>query len=358
MSRIQGVGPALTALISGSMILGGKICRCLPVAAKWAWDMAAQDGVATAEKQEEADKAARKRAAAKLKARRSRRRKRAADDDTDLDSDDQDEEDIDPDTVTAPPVAPVVRGRGDTCGVLGIGLGIGAGALYAAWKVVGEDIAALLAPQQPLILCGGGLVWMAAAWMVAPPLPVAKVKEDQDDDPDDEFEDEDLDDDVDEDAETARTYLSPGQKLQRHILARLAELEDQYGGKGGLHVVSLITSAEEAGLLSPGAMTKKQMRDWLEASNFPVAKSTRQPKGVPSLGSEVDYGIKVEELSGVLGSSVSVAFRNMYPTPVETPPPAPVRTPAQTPAPAPAEAPSGVPGGVVAGGVRGPVSGW
>ncbi|MFZ3500675.1 hypothetical protein ACODT5_46960 [Streptomyces sp. 5.8] len=369
MSRLQGIGPTLTALVSGSMILGGKICRCLPIAASWAWDMAAQDPAATAEKQEEADKAAKKKVEARLKARRARRRKKAAAGEEP--EEDEDEEHLDPETATAPPVAPVIRGRGDTAGILGIGAAIGAGGLYAAWMLVGEAAVTALAPQQPLILTAGGLAWVAAALMLAPPLPVAKVEEDQGDDPDEEFEDEDLeddadrddieedlDDDVEDDADTARTYLSPGQKLQRHILARLAQLEDEYGGKGGLHVVSLIASAEAAGLLSPGAMTKKDMRDWLEASKVPVAKSTRQPKGVPPLGSEVDYGVKVEELAGVLGSSVSVAFRNMYPTTVETPPPAPVQTPAQTPveAPvrAPAEAPSGVPGGVVAGGVPGP----
>ncbi|MCB5182870.1 hypothetical protein [Streptomyces antimicrobicus] len=367
MSRLHGVGTTLTALISGSMVLGGKLCGCAAAAGRWAWNTAATDPAATADKQETADEAARKRAMAKAKSR-SRRRRKGGDDDQDEDQEPElTEEQIA--AITAPPVAPVVRGRGDTWGILAIAALIGGATLYVAARTFGPGIAEALAPHGPLILCGGGLAWMVAAWMVSPPPPVAADEDEhQEFDAEDEFDsedqehdadaaddgddaEEDLEDDDLEDDVAPDDGLSPGQRLQRHILGELAALETAHGGKGGLHVVTLIQSAEQAGLLSPGAMTKKQMRDWLETSKFPVAKSTRQPGGVPTPSpSDVDYGVKIVELAGVLGSSVSEAVRRMYGTPVAAPPPAPV----QPPVPAPAEAPSGVPAGAVAGGVPGP----
>lgn len=333
MSRVQGIGPALTALVSGSMVLGGKICRCIPVAAKWAWDMAAQDPAATAERQEKADAAARKRAAAKLKARRSRRRKKASEDEeTDPDADDQDDEDVDPETVTAPPVAPVVRGTGDTWGVLGIGAGVGVGAVYAGWKVVGEAAMVALAPHQPLILCAGGLAWMATAWMLSPPLPAATADEDQDD----EFDPEDLEDDADgddpEDLEDEQDVpapargLSPAQRLAKHVLMTMSDLE--FTGRPAIHVKTLLSSAESAGLLSPGAMDKLAFMKWLEASGFPITKTV-------NIKGDRDQGVRVDRLTETLGMGPTEAVRRVYGADSPSPAPAPV----QAPAPAPPEAP-------------------
>ncbi|WP_424862151.1 hypothetical protein [Streptomyces sp. MMS24-I29] len=338
----RGIGPAITALISGSMVLAGRACGCVPVAVRWAWDQASADAEATAKKQVAADREAQKAAKAAGAAAPV-----AA-----------------PEEVTAPPVAPVRRPTLEALGVFALGGVIAAGAVRTVVRLLSAQVGEWLdhlAPYRGLI--GGALVlgWMAAAWMVAPPpKPATDDIEDQehatDDIEDQEHADDDLEDeDAGEDAPTADDGLSPSQRLQRHILEQLAALEVAHGGRGGLHVVTLIQSAEQARLLSPGAMSKKAMRDWLEASKFPVAKSTRQPGGVPTPApSDVDYGVKISELSGVLGSSVSEAVRYMYGTPIAAPPSAPVQTSAQAPVPAPAEAPPEAPAGAVAGGVPGP----
>ncbi|MFE9259147.1 hypothetical protein [Streptomyces sp. NPDC006879] len=359
MSSVQQIATALTALVNGSMVLLGKGCTCAGHGLRLAWDAAALDTEATAKAQKQADRAAQRKEAARRK-----RRSKKADPDDDLDEDDE-HQDVDLHDITAPAVDPIHRPAWEALGILGFGAALAVGALSAAVRLFGPAASqwwAAAESYRPLIVTGGGLAWMVAAWMVAPPAPANDedefVSEDQEDDEDlvdadDDMEDQDLEDDV-----AADDGLSPGQRLQRHVLDLLATVETEYSGKGGLHVVKLLESAEQSGVLSPGSMTKKQLRDWLEASNFPVAKSCRQPRDIPSPAtSDVDYGVKISELRDVLGRDVAEVYRDLYETPVVAAPAAPTEaplpTPAQTPPAAPVPAPAGpVPGGAPAARLR------
>lgn len=351
----RGTGAALTALVSGSVVLAGRICRCASRAIAWAWDQASADPEATRAAQAKADKAANSKTR-RGKTRRGKTAPQAGQDQADGHDDNDGGDDNggkEPVRRAARPVKPVRRPIPESVAMLAFG-GVlvfgGVGTVGAvAWPYV-----QMLAPWRGLIAAAGGIAWMVAAWMVAaPPSPLQHHHEDGEQ-IQDEDQDQDQDEEVDEDEEPEGHDLTPGDQLARHVLTQLAWLEAAHGGKGGLHVVSLIASAEREGILSPDSMTKKDMRDWLENSRFPVAKSTRQPKGVPPLGSEVDYGVKVEELSGVLGGPVTATLLRLYGTPVTAPPSAPAQHPLQTSAEAPVEAPSDAPAGMPAGGVPGP----
>lgn len=355
MSRVQGVGPVLAALVSGSMVLGGRICTCVMTAGSRLWETASTNPAETAERQEAANAAARKRAAAKAKAAAGRRRKRADDDDQDdLDDDAGELTEEQLAAIVAPPVAMVRRGKGDALAVLGLGGLLASAGAYAGARTVGPMIVDLVGGNGSMIVCGGAVAWTVAAWMVSPPpAPAAAEADDQDVEEEDDLDVEGDDLDVEEDdQDVAQHQGSPGDRLARHVLEQLAALEQTYGGRGGLHVVTLIASAEAAGILSPGAMTTDGMRTWLRSSGFVLDKSTRQPQGVPTtIPSGVGYGVKVGDMAGVFGRTVSETVQRLYGAPAPGPVQAPLHTPAEAPAtapvqplvPAPAEAPAAPP---------------
>lgn len=278
----RGTGTAMKALVSGSMVLCGRICRCTGRALAWAWDQANVDAEATNAAQAIADKEAVKKAAR--------------------------------------PVKTVRRPIQESVAMFGFGAVLVAGGITTAGAVVWPYMQ-MLTPWRGLITAAGGIAWMVAAWMVS-----SSAKDDSDgtdagedaDEDEDDFPDEDetIDEDFDD---LEEPDLSPGNRLTRHVLTHMAWLETTHGGKGGLHVLSLIASAEREEILTPGSMTKKSMREWLEDSNFPVDKSTRQPKGVPVLGCEVDYGVKSQKLCAVLGGSATETLARLYGGPVATP---------------------------------------
>ncbi|MDT0455546.1 hypothetical protein RM550_07310 [Streptomyces sp. DSM 41527] len=298
----RGSGAALTALLSGSMVLAGRGCRCASRALSWAWDQASVDAPATAAAQTKADKAAQ---AAKARANKSKK----------ANTDEQDENgQEDPEEVKALPVKAVRRPALESLAMLALGGVMAAGAVATlgtvAWPYLQQ-----LAPWRGLIAGVGGLAWMVAAWMVAPP----------------PAEDEHQDDGQEhEDVEHEDGGLSPGDLLGRHVLAELAELEKQ--GRPGLHVTALITSAEEAGLLAADAMDKTAMRAWLEATGLPVTKSVK-------VAGEVDYGVRIDRVREALGMGPTEALERAFGgAPASTTPAAPVEAPV-TPVVAPAQAP-------------------
>ncbi|MFJ4493185.1 hypothetical protein [Streptomyces diastaticus] len=306
---------AITALYSGSVVLAGRACRCVGTAARWAWDQASIDTGATAERQAKADRKAQK-AAATIAAKAAKARKAA----------DEDDEDDDEDGVTeaadvvAAPVAPVRRSGLEALAMLAFGAALAGGALATVVPLIAPHVQAL-APWRSAALTVGSLAWMVAAWMVSPPPAPAPAPA--------------------EDAEDQEEAASPADLLARHVLERLAELEA--AGRRGVHVTALISSAEAAGLLAPGAMDKVRMRAWLPASGIPVTKSVK-------VRGDVDYGLSIAHVTAALGMSPGEALRRLSgdapETPAEAPSgeaPEPPAAPsaegaAEAPAPAPVEA--------------------
>lgn len=301
----RGGRAAMTALVSGSVILTGRLCGCVGAALSRAWDLASVDADATAAVQAKADQRA------TAKARKAAKAKRAEDDEGDVDQEEP--------AVSAPPVRPVRRPAVEALGMLGIGGGLVAGAVATVWPLVAPHLA-VLAAWRGVIASAVTLAWMAAAWMVAPAPTAAPVEED---------------------VEEVEEAASPADLLARHVLEQLAELES--AGRRGVHVTALISSAEEAGLLAPGAMDKTRMRAWLPASGIPVTKSVK-------VAGAVDFGLSVAHVTAALGMSPGEALRRLSgeapETSVEAPsgeapePPAeaPVEGAPEAPAPAPVEA--------------------
>lgn len=149
----RGGGAAMTALVSGSVILTRRLCGCVGKALSWVWDLASVDGEATAAEQHGADMRATAKAVKVAKA--------AAEN-----GDDQAEAR----PVSAPPVRPVRRPAVEALGMLGIGGGLVAGAVATVWPLVAPHLA-VLAAWRGVIASGITVAWMAAAWMVAPALP-------------------------------------------------------------------------------------------------------------------------------------------------------------------------------------------
>ncbi|KAF0794764.1 MULTISPECIES: hypothetical protein [Streptomyces] len=311
----RGGGAAMTALVSGSVILTRRLCGCVGTALSWVWDLASVDGEATAAEQYGADMRATAKAVKAAKAAT----KAAAEN-----GGDQADDQAEARPVSAPPVRPVRRPAVEALGMLGIGGGLVAGAVATVWPLVAPHLAALAA-WRGVIASGITVAWMAAAWMVAPAPPAAPVEDDQE-------EDDQEEDDQEE---------APADLLARHVLEQLAELEA--AGRPGTHVTALISSAEAAGLLAPGAMDKTRMREWLTASGIPVTKSVKVAKAV-------DFGVRVDRVTEALGMSPGEALRRLSgeapATPVEAPsgeapePPAeaPVEGAPEAPVPAPVEA--------------------
>ncbi|MFF9527634.1 hypothetical protein ACF1DV_37570 [Streptomyces achromogenes] len=315
---VRGSGAAITALKSGSMVLCGKVCGCVTTAVRWAWDQASVDPEATSAAQAAAEKRARAKAAKAKKDAKA--------------EGDEDEDEL---AVTVAKMAPVRRPVPETLGMLAIAGMLAVGALGTAgtlaWPYVVPYLQ-MLAPWRGLILTVGGLAWMAAAWMVAPPPAPAEMAAEEVAEPDtaSDLRDTDADTDADTGLEEGEGPADVSDSLARHVLGVLAALES--GGRSGVHVTALISSAEEAGILAPGSMDKAAMRRWLEDSGLPVTKSVK-------VRGEVDYGVRVDRLTEALGMGPGEALARLAGGGVRTAPPAP----ASTPAPAPAGAPAGVP---------------
>ncbi len=278
----RGSGATLTALVSGSVILAGKACGCVGKGLAWAWEQARTETPATRSAEGEG---------------------------------------------TGSGATAVRRPFLEAAGMFALGGVLAAGALGTVSTLVWPYVQ-LLAPWRGVLVTVGGLAWMVAAWMVAPP-PAPSEAEDEEVDGEAGFADEHQEQGETpvEDALASRADL-----LARHVLGEVAELEK--AGKGGVHVTALVASAETAGLLVPGSMDKAAMRQWLDASGIPVTKSVKV-KG------DVDYGVRVdrvrEALGAVPGEPLAALLGGGAPTAPTAPAPAPGETPVTVPLPAAAE---------------------
>ncbi|MGW9437953.1 hypothetical protein [Streptomyces sp. NPDC055607] len=284
----RGGGSALTALVSGSMVLAGKLCGCVPAALGWAWRQASIDVEATAAAQAKADRAAAKQA---------------------------DEEEV-----RAPQVAPARRPALETLGMLALGGALATGALGTVGAVVWPYVQ-MLAPWRGVIAAVGGLAWMAAAWMLAPPAAPA-------DEDDDEAEEGLVED---EEQETPAAETDRGMELLLHIVRDLSDAEA--ARRAGVHLDVLLDSATAAGLVPEGTEIPA-LRAWLEAAGLPIeGKLGMRIEGRPV----TRVGVRIDAVTGVLGMSPTALLEARR----------------QTPAAAPVEAPAPavltlIPGGLLA----------
>ncbi|MFF8423371.1 hypothetical protein [Streptomyces sp. NPDC015680] len=313
----RGDGAAITALISGSMVLAGRICRCAGGVLVWAWDLASTDSEATAAAQAKADKAARVKAA-KAKAK--------ADQESD---DDQDEEEGE---ATAPPVAPVRRPVPESAGMLALGGMLAAGAAGTVAALITPYLG-LLAPWRPVIVSVGGLAWMVAAWMVAPP-PTAKDSAKGEEDSAEEAEDSAEGAETEEAEEEA---VDGGEELLRHVLRSLAAAES--AGRAGLHLDVVLDSAAEAGLVPEGTEVS-ELRAWVGACGIP----TDDKVGMRIGGKPVTrVGMRIARVTEALGMSPAALLRARSAAPAGGPAGTPARPVGETPAETTPEAPVGAP---------------
>ncbi|MEU4732932.1 hypothetical protein [Streptomyces sp. NPDC023588] len=324
---MTGLGTALTALVNGSMILTGKLCGCVAHVGKLAWDAASADSEATAKRQATADRAAQQKER-KRRAAEKRRRKDSEDDDGDDEAEDQG----DLSEVKASPVDPVRRPVLEALGVLALGGALAVGAISAALRMVGPaagELWADLAPYRYLIIMGGGLAWMAAAWMVAaPPAPAAE---------DDDLEDwDDAEADYDDQDADAEENLAPaqdqGMALLLHVIRDLSDAE--YSKRAGVHLDVLLDSATSAGLL-PQDTEQTEFRAWLEATGLP----TEDKVGMRIEGKPVTrVGVRIDAATKALGMTPTALLQARQQTPARTPAQAPARVPAQAAPAAPTPA--------------------
>ncbi|MFG2631068.1 hypothetical protein [Streptomyces sp. NPDC048473] len=291
-----GAGSALTALWSGSVVLAGRICRCAACALAWAWEQAATDPAAQAAVQAHAAKAA------KAKKTEGEAAEGEAEEGT----------------------AP--SGRRPAIEALAY-LALGGLLVAGAAGTVGALVApymGLLAPWKPVIISVGGVGWMVAAWMVAPP------PKPTDDATDEDQEHEDQEDGADE-------TVDRGTALLWHVLRALADAES--AGRAGLHLDVVLDSATAAGLL-PEDTELPALRTWVESCGLPTADKVGMRIG----GKPVTrVGLRIDAATKALGMTPLALLRARAETPAGgaagTPAQPVGETPASTPASIPVEAP-------------------
>ncbi|WP_420082960.1 hypothetical protein ACN6AT_39385 (plasmid) [Streptomyces sp. JL4002] len=321
--EIVRAGSAFTSLVSGSVVLAGLLCRCAGRAAGWLWDMASVDADATEAAQAKADKAARAKAA---KARKAAKAKSGQDTDARAPGGDAE--------VAAPRVKPVRRPVPEALGLAAFGGLLASGAAGTAGALLWPYIQQL-GPYQGVLLTAGGLVWMAAAWMLAP-----VPGEDDDQEPQAGEQQP-----VDENAGTGEAAPDRGTALLLHVIGALAEAEA--AKRAGLHLDVLLASAVAAGLLAEGT-EQGEFRTWLEGCGLPTADKVGMRIG----GKPVTrVGLRIDAATAALGMSPAALLQARAQASVtaarETPAEAaaaPARVPAQAVGERPAETPAGTPG--------------
>ncbi|MDX3064002.1 hypothetical protein PV518_17735 [Streptomyces sp. ND04-05B] len=315
-TRIQGtvaevravlsVRGAVTGLLSGSWALAGMGCRCVGRLLHWAWEQSATDPEAQAAVQAHAEKEA------KVRAKWAKRRAKQGE---------ETEEGEDGEAKELEALGAAPSGRRpflEALAYLALGGLLAAGAAGTAAVLLAPHVG-LLAPWQPVIVSVGGLAWMAAAWMVAPPPePVpgedAEVQEQEDG----------QDDAVDE--------ADRGTALLLHVVGALAAAES--AGRAGLHLDAVLESAVEAGLLAEGTELPV-MRAWVEATGLPVADKV----GYRIDGKPVTrVGFKIAAVTEALEMTPTALLATRSETPAGEAPAAAVRPVAEPPAETPVKA--------------------
>lgn len=311
----RGTGSALTALVSGSMVLAGRICHCAGRVLGWAWEQASIDPDAQAAVQAHAKKAAKVRA---------KWAKKTATADGEGDGEAEAEE------LAALGKAPSGRRPfPEALAYLALGGLLAAGAAATVGALVVPYLH-LLAPWKPVIVSVGGLAWMVAAWMLAPPAKPAPAPADDVEGQ----EQEDVQGDVADDADR-------GTALLWHVVGALADAES--AGRAGVHLDTVLDSATEAGLV-PTDTELAVMRAWVEAAGLPVVDKLGMRIG----GKPVTrVGLRVDGATEVLKTTPTALLKVRSQTPAGGAPAVPVQPVAQTPVEVPAstsvEAPAEVP---------------
>ncbi|MFD5064523.1 hypothetical protein [Streptomyces sp. NPDC058394] len=312
----RGAGATITALISGSMVLAGKICGCAGHVLVWAWDQASTDTEATDAAQAKADKAA------KAKGGRARNTDAGA---SSGDGSEPGDDDPEQEEVTVPRVRPVRRPALESVGMLALAGMLVAGAAGTAGALIAPYLG-LLAPWRPVIISVGGVGWMVAAWMVAPP---PKPTADATDNAQGE--------ESEEAGERPETAEDRGTALLWHVLRALADAES--AGRAGLHLDVVLDSATAAGLV-PEDTEQPAFRGWVESCGLPTADKVGMRIG----GKPVTrVGLRIDAATEALGMTPLALLRARAATPAGGAAATPAQPVGETPASTPDQAPAGVP---------------
>lgn len=305
----RGSSTVVSSLLRGSVVLAGRICRCLPrlvALGPAVWAMACRDATATDEKQQRAFEAA---VAAAQKAKEP-----------------------EPNADDIPRVSPVRRPAGEALGFLAAASVVGLGVVGTAFSVTVPRLLAVV-PEGigPYVAAAAVVGWTVAALAVAPPAP-AEADDDQEQPEDAEA------------AEDAEPVPDRGTALLLHVVGALAEAEG--AGRAGVHLDVVLDSAAAAGLLPKGTEVS-ELRTWVEGCGLPVE---------PKLGMRIEgkpttrVGLRVDAATTALGMTPAALLVARSKAPVQTSgetvaaaAAAPARVPAQAVGERPAEAAAGTP---------------
>ncbi|MGW6865884.1 hypothetical protein [Streptomyces sp. NPDC054901] len=331
-------GSAFTALVSGSVVLAGLLCRCAGRAVGWAWDVASVDAEATGAAQAKADKAARAKASkAKAKARRAAK----ADQDDDAEDEDQEQDDDAEAEVAAPRVKPVRRPAGEAVGLAAFAGVLAAGTAGIAGTLLWPYVQHL-GPFRGVLATAGGLAWMVAAWMLAPSS--APVEGDDQETTAAEGNAEA------EEQPGAAEAAGPdrGTELLLHVVTALSDAE--FSKRAGAHLDVVLASAVVRGLLDEGT-EQAEFRAWVESCGLPTVDKLGmriEGKPVTRVGLRVDAATEAlgmtptglllalsEAPTRPLGETSAEPAAAPAPAVGEGPAEAAASTPAQAPVPAP-----------------------
>lgn len=314
----QGSGGVLASLLRGSVVLTGRVCRCLPRLAALGprvWAYACLDGKATDERQQRAYEAAVARA---VKADKP-----------------------EPTPEEIPRVTPSRRSPGDALGFLVAGSVVGFGVVGTVASVALPRLLAVVPDGiGPYVLGAAAVAWTGAALAVAPPLPA---------DPEEEEVEEGQEDDVEDQApEEQVPQADPREPLFWHVITALSDAE--FTRRAGVHLDVLLSSAGAAGIV-PADTEQARFRGWVEKGlGLPVTDSL----GMRIEGKPVTRtGVRVDAVAGVLGMTPTALLEARTERGLQRSAEAPVQAPAEAPIPAQQEAPAAafltlIPGGLSA----------
>ncbi|MGW7332174.1 hypothetical protein ACWGIU_26990 [Streptomyces sp. NPDC054840] len=290
---LQGSGTVVSSLLRGSVVLAGRICRCLPrlvALGPAVWAMACRDAAATDERQQRAFEAA---VAAAQKAKEP-----------------------EPNEADVPRVSPVRRPAGEALGFLAAASVVGFGVAGTVFSVTLPRLLTMIPDGiGPYVAAAAAVGWAAAALAVAPPQPP--------DGDDDQEQPQNA-----EDAEAAEPVLDRGTALLLHVMGALAEAES--AGRAGVHLDVVVDSAAAARLI-PEDTEVSELRTWVEGCGLPVE---------PKLGMRIEgkpttrVGLRVDAATCVLGMGPADLLAAYFQGPVQTPgetPAAAAAAPAQVP---------------------------
>lgn len=211
-------------------------------------------------------------------------------------------------------------------------LGIGLLTSCVAVIFVGGTVTALLrvgwshvAPHSWWLVGGVTVAWVLASWTVAPPTEAEHTPK------------VDLEKSAEGEQDTPPPAPDPQQiadRMSHTVIQAVADAEDT--GFKGVHVAELLTILDAEGL--PDLQNVGSLREWLEASHFPVTRNLKLR------GKGNTWGVRADALSDTLGMPLRQALHALESRPSDGDPQAPDTTAeegAPTPSPAPPAGSSG-----------------